>query len=313
MTQRPTYRLTSTLPSLMLAALWMTGCGTTAMRTATDQMLASDAVDQAVSKIDFAPLSGQKVFFETKYLEPVAGVNGIGFVNANYVASALRQQMLAAGVFLTPSADVSDIVVEARIGILGADRHDLTYGMPASNASSIATATAGAAIPILIPEVSLARKVDQTAAAKVACYAYTRESRERVWQSGTSLAKSNSKDTWVFGAGPFQKSSVQNGIRFAGSSLGPFDKVERRVAEGGYDETIVFRREPVKKPTKDDEIQQASGEKTAPSNDLKKASSPPKLETPPASPPAPPPPPPAAFATPTAPIVFPPSDWKPRS
>lgn len=253
-----------------VALVLLAGCGTTAARQATDQMLASDAVDHAVSYIDFSPLAGQKVFFDTKYMDQPPGINnGIGVVNQAYIASALRQHMLAAGVMLADKAENADIIVEARIGILGADRHDLTYGLPASGANNVAStaATAATSLPIVIPEVSLARKVDQTAAAKIACYAYARDTRERIWQSGTSLAKSSSKDTWILGAGPFQKSSVQNGVRFAGGSLSPFGKsLEKEAVNAEFEESMVFKKGHKVEPKPAGEIQQASAEAKAPAD-----------------------------------------------
>lgn len=252
----------------LVALTLLEGCGTTAARQATDQMLASDAVDHAVSHIDFSALAGQKVFFDTKYMDQPPGINvGIGVVNTGYIASAMRQHMLAAGVLLADKAENADIIVEARVGILGADRHDLTYGLPASNASNVAStaATAATSLPIVIPEVSFARKVDQTAAAKIACYAYARDTRERIWQSGTSLAKSSSKDTWILGAGPFQKSSVQNGVRFAGESISPFGKsLEKEAINSDFEDAMVFKKGHKVEPKPAGEIQQASAEVKAP-------------------------------------------------
>ena len=266
----------------LVALALLEGCGTTAARQATDQMLASDAVDHSVSHIDFSPLAGQKVFFDTKYMEQAPGINvGIGVVNTGYIASALRQHMLAAGVLLADKADNADIIVEARVGILGADRHDLTYGLPASNAGSVAStaATAATSLPIVIPEVSLARKVDQTAAAKIACYAYARDTRERIWQSGTSLARSTSKDTWILGAGPFQKSSVQNGVRFAGDSLSLFRRtVEKEAVASAFEDSMIFKKGHKVETKSTSEIQQASAEVKTPGKTDSKEAKPPAAE-----------------------------------
>ena len=53
----------------------MTGCTHTSTsntaRTAKEQMLLSNAVDQSLDKVDFTPLYGQKVFVDDKYLECV--------------------------------------------------------------------------------------------------------------------------------------------------------------------------------------------------------------------------------------------------
>lgn len=193
------------------------GCGSTKSSTATEQLLTSDAVDMAVAQIDFRPLSGQLVYFETKYLQ---NFKGIGFTNAEYITSSLRQQMIGAGCLLQDSAESAEFIVEARIGALGSDSHDIVYGLPASNAlSTAATIVSGAPAIPTIPEISFARKADQSAAAKLGVFAYHRESKQRVWQSGLSVAKSTAKDLWFLGAGPFQSGTVYDGVQFAGSEL----------------------------------------------------------------------------------------------
>lgn len=200
-----------------LAAL-LSGCGTTKSRTATEQLLTSNAVDQAVSHIDFRPLAGRTVYFDTTYILPVKGV---GFVNAEYIISSLRQQMMAAGCKLQESKEKAEYVVEARVGALGADAHEITYGLPASNALSTAAQTLSPAAPPIpaIPELSVARRDDQRAAAKLAVFAYHRETRQALWQSGISTASSNAKDVWVLGAGPFRRGEIYDGTEFAGTKL----------------------------------------------------------------------------------------------
>lgn len=202
----------------MLALLTLTsGCGSTTSRTATEQLLSSDAVDMAVSQIDFRPLAGQQVYFDTNYLR---NFKGIGFVNAEYIISSLRQQIVTAGCLLQDERDEADYIIEGRIGALGTDVHDIVYGLPASNTLSTAAAAINGAPPIpTIPEISFARKNDQKAAAKLAVFAYERESKQRVWQSGMAVARSSARDTWFLGAGPFQSGTVYDGVQFAGSHL----------------------------------------------------------------------------------------------
>ena len=203
--------------SLGLLLVLLFGCGSTTRRTATEQLLTSDAVDMAVSQIDFRPLAGQDVYLDTQYLK---NIKGIGFTSAEYIISSLRQQMVGAGCLLRDEKDSAKYIVEARIGALGTDDHDIVYGLPASNAlSTAAAAVSGMPTIPTIPEISFARKNDQSAAAKIAVFAYHNESRERVWQSGIAVSKSTAKDTWILGAGPFQSGSVYDGIQFAGSEL----------------------------------------------------------------------------------------------
>ena len=62
----------------------------------------------------------------------------------------------------------------------------------------------------------MARKSNEVAAAKIAVFAYHKETRRPVWQSGVAQAHSSSKDTWLFGAGPFKSGSIHDGTEFAG-------------------------------------------------------------------------------------------------
>jgi hypothetical protein len=201
-----------------LAAILFTGCGTTKSRTATEQLLTSNAVDQAVANIDFRPLAGRSVYFDTTYIQPVKEA---GFVNAPYIISSLRQQMMAAGCRLEEKLEDAEFVVEARVGAVGADAHEVTYGVPANSAlSSAAQVVAPAAPPLpAIPELSLAKRDNQRAAAKLAVFAYHRESRQALWQSGVSQASSTAKDVWLLGAGPFQRGTIYDGTKFAGARL----------------------------------------------------------------------------------------------
>lgn len=201
----------------LFAALSLLGCGTTKSQMATEQMLVSGAVDDAIASIDFRDLRGTQVFFDTQYMKDVKGV---GFANADYVVSGLRQQIIAAGCLLLDKKEDADIIIEARIGAVGTDGHDIIYGIPANNSlSNAASLVPNTPLLPAIPEISLARKNSQKGAAKVAVFAYHRESRLPVWQSGISLARSSSQDVWVFGAGPFQRGTIHDRTQFAGEQL----------------------------------------------------------------------------------------------
>src|SRR5262245_17261643 len=86
--------------SLGLAAA-CAGCGTMRDNTATQQLLLSDAVDRAVSHIDFSPLNGERVYLDTQYLaeekQSSSSQKSGSLVNSDYIISSLRQQMMAAG------------------------------------------------------------------------------------------------------------------------------------------------------------------------------------------------------------------------
>jgi len=235
-------------PVLALGTLFLLcGCGTTHSRKATEQLLSSDAVDRAISQIDFRDLSGKKVYLDTKYLR---SVKGVGFVNADYITSSLRQQMMAAELLLQDKLQEADYVVEARVGALGSNRHEVTYGMPQNVSLTNALNTASSMMPTMpsipaLPEISFAKKNDERASAKIIVFAYHRESKRAVWQSGVSQATSTAKDVWIFGAGPFQSGTIYDGPQFAGNKIGlPFLKKsdeKNQISLVSYEDEVHFK------------------------------------------------------------------------
>ena len=203
---------------VFLLSLGVLGCGSMPQRDATEQLLTSNAVDRSISHLDFRALSGKTVYFDTTYLKDVKGV---GFVNAEYITSSLRQQMVAARCLLRDKKEEAEYVVEARIGALGMDRHEVTYGMPANNFLNAASNLVPNSPPLpSLPELSLAKRNEQLAAAKIGAFAYHRETGEPVWQSGIAPIRSIAKDTYLLGAGPFQRGNIyEGGTQFAGTKL----------------------------------------------------------------------------------------------
>ncbi len=186
------------------------GCGTTrvtnSQRTATEQLLVSNAIDQSVSQFDFRVLANKPVFFDAHYL----GAS----VDQGYVASSLRQHLLACGCLLTEDRSQATYVVEARSGAIGTDLHELLFGVPQMNLPSVLPGQ-----PSLIPEIPLAKKTDQKGVAKIAVFAYNRRTGRPVWQSGVVQSDSTLKDTWVLGAGPFRRGTLGEATEFAGQEL----------------------------------------------------------------------------------------------
>jgi len=267
--------------SLALAGLCTLafGCGTTTQRLATEQLLISDAVDQAISQIDFDSLRYKKVFLDTTYLQPIKGV---GFVNAEYIISSLRQQLTASRCLIQEDRETADIIVEPRVGALGTNGHEVTYGIPQNSAISTAAAAFSSSPIPSVPEISFGRSDAQSGIAKIIVFAFDKETKQPVWQSGIARAESNSNNTWVLGAGPFQKGSVHDNVRFAGTKIkkppmaAPFhhanDETQPEFIDLNIDEPHVFAR-PEKNPkakestvvekTEDSEVQPASYEEEA--------------------------------------------------
>ena len=199
------------LAVLLLCGTWA-GCGTTkwtdTRRTATEQLLISDAMDRAVSRLDFRALAGKKVCLDDAPLK--------GVTDAAYLSSSLRQHLLASGCILRDKAPEADYLVEARAGAVGTDHHEVLFGVPAVNIPAVIPISG---MPSSIPEIPLAKKTEQRAVAKIALFAYDRETGRPVWQSGVVSGESKAKDLWVLGAGPFQRGTIYDGINFAGDRL----------------------------------------------------------------------------------------------
>lgn len=190
------------------------GCGTTRWsdtnRTATEQLLISNAIDRAVQRIDMRPLAGMDVFLDVAFLDNV--------VDKQYAISTLRQHLLASGCSLRHDREDASYVVEARCGAMGTDRYDLLYGVPATNIN-LTGVVPFTGIPTAVPEIPFAKRTDQRAVAKLALFAYHRETGAAVWQSGTASQVSRAKDIWVLGAGPFRRGAIYPGTTFAGEIL----------------------------------------------------------------------------------------------
>lgn len=246
----------------MSTLVLLAGCGKTVRNSATEQLILSDSVDRAIRGIDFSPLSGQTCYLDTTYVKSTKSAT---FVNADYVLSSVRNQLAAAGGILVESKKDADIVVEPRLGVLGANENEVTYGIPSSNIISQAAAIVPTAPPVpAIPEISLARKNYQMAATKLAVFAYDAESGRPVWQSGIATARSNARDIWLFGVGPFQRGTIYDKTRFAGAKIsvplvGAKDDDARRQSIS-LDEEFVFTEPKVPEPEPENAVIHASAE-----------------------------------------------------
>jgi hypothetical protein len=198
-------RLREVLPLFTAAAMLLSlpGCGINKSRLATEQLVVSEAVDRAVATIDFSPLSGKRVYFDTQYLEGVnMGPNG----NVKYVVSSLRQQMMAYDLRLQEKPDTAEFIIEGRVGVLANDGYEVTYGIPGNAAAASATILLPTPVPVPapgMPELSVGRRNHQAGTAKVGLFAYDRVTREPVWQAGVKRGASDVRDTWFLGLGPY--------------------------------------------------------------------------------------------------------------
>jgi hypothetical protein len=247
MNQRLT-RLRLPIITAAVLALLAAGCGINKSRLATEQLVVSDAVDRAVATIDFSPLSGKKVYFDTQYLEGVnLGTNG----NIKYVISSLRQQMLAYDCRLQEKAETADYILEGRAGVLSNDGYEVTYGIPGS--AAVASASVLLSSPLAVPampELSLGRRNHQAGTAKVGLFAYDRVTREPVWQAGIRKGASEARDAWILGLGPYQSGpkAVSRKNTFRSKLAGRQDPDVTVDPVSAYNSAIVFERAVVPRP-----------------------------------------------------------------
>ena len=188
----------------------LAGCGTVkttnTARTGTEQLLLTDAWDAALSRIDFRPLTGVPCFLDTA---------NVTAVDQGWVVSSLKQAMLQQGVLLRSKAEQAQWVVEARVGAYGTDQYDLLFGIPQTTIPMTVTGLPAGTIP----EMSLAKRIDQHGVVKMALFAYDRASGQLVWTSGTSQSKSNAKDVYLGGVGPIQSGTIRKNTEFGGMKL----------------------------------------------------------------------------------------------
>ncbi len=184
----------------LIAPAILSGCGSTkttgTVRSGTEQLLLTNAWDDALRKVDFRPLAGVPVFLDTQ---------NVTAVDQGWVVSSLRQAMLSQGMLLKEKREQAQWVVEARVGAYGTDDYNFLIGV---QQTTIPTVVAG--LPAgTIPEIPLAKKSEQWAVAKMALFAYDKTSGQMVWKSGTMLAVSTAKDVYVGGIGPIQSGTIR--------------------------------------------------------------------------------------------------------
>lgn len=220
-------RLTARRGSGLILALLLTGCGTTKMtdspRAASEMLLISQAVDYAVAKIDFTPLSGETVYLDTSAIDKDA-------VDKGYLISMVRQQLLAHGASLQDEKGKALYIVELRTGAIGTDHRSVMVGTPAVSLPSIVPG-----LPTSIPEIALLKKSDQRGVVKIGVFAYNRITGRAVWQSGSAEAMSRLKDTWIFGTGPITRGTIRQRTEIAGEPIPDLSQAPQLFRKGEKD------------------------------------------------------------------------------
>lgn len=182
----------------LVALTCATGCTSSrtsnTARTAREQLLLSNAIDQSLSKIDFAAFQGSRIFIEDKYLE---------CVDKGYLVGSVRHRAMVSGAHLVAKADDADIVIELRAGAVGTDTADSFVGTPEIVLPGMLT----------LPEVRLISRNNQSAMAKLGIVAYDAKTQQLLGSGGTSSSLSRDNNWYVLGVGPYQDGELKQEIQ----------------------------------------------------------------------------------------------------
>jgi hypothetical protein len=181
--------------SCFLAVLFglLAGCTSTKQsntaRTATEQLLISNAVDQSLNKVDFTPLAGSSVFVEEKYLD---------CTDKGYVIGSIRHKLLQAHATIAAKAEEADAIMEIRSGGVGTDVASSFLGVPGFTMPGMLT----------IPDIKIVNRDSQKAVAKIGIVVYDVKSKVELGEGGVSMAKADENNTYVMGFGPHQSGTL---------------------------------------------------------------------------------------------------------
>lgn len=180
-------------------AMVFAGCATmkttNTARTAKEQLLVSNSIDQALNKVDFSAFSGAKVFIDEKYLD---------CVDKNYVIGSVRHRALRSGARVVEKSEEAEVIMEVRSGGVGTNTSDMFVGIPEISLPI--------PLPVSVPEIRLMSKQEQSGIAKIGIMAYDAKTRQMLGDGGITLAQSNDKNWYVFGVGPYQNGSIQQEV-----------------------------------------------------------------------------------------------------
>jgi len=143
-----------------LLVSFMAGCGTrtftNTQRTAIEQLLLSGAVDNAVEKFYIPQVAGEKTYLDFTNLTSY---------DVEYVKSAVRARFAQIGANLVESAEQADYIAQITSGALGTEYKSSILGIPSIPVPGS---------PTPLPELALARGVEQTAILKLLVFVHSK-------------------------------------------------------------------------------------------------------------------------------------------
>lgn len=188
---------------LLCWPVWLIGCAQTRVtdpaRTASEQFLLSTAAAEAVSQLSFDVLRGRTVYVDTTYFAASEQA---------FVLGELRARLLLSGVQIARKPEEAQIVMEVRSSGVGIDRNDYLLGVPSLQTGGGSASGASTIVPLLTPELAIAKNQEQRGVAGVAYVAYWAMTGEVVAASGPYIGRSLRDDWWFFGFGPRSRGNI---------------------------------------------------------------------------------------------------------
>jgi hypothetical protein len=175
------------LSGLVLATA--AGCATDRQtdppQTATEQLLVTNAVDQAVERLKLVFPPDSKLFLDQQFYDADNGVR------PKYAVAAVREQLLRLGAHLVDDRKSADVVVELRAGAESIDYHTFLIGIPSFPVPIPLTGV------LQFPELAFFKIDRQTGVAKLALTAYTPKDGALLSASGLQYGQAYRKKVVV--------------------------------------------------------------------------------------------------------------------
>lgn len=192
----------------LLVAACASAHETRPVRTATEQLLVSDAAEQAARQFSLSIPADCRV-----HVEPM-GFRGEA---AEAAVSALREAILARGARLSPDRESADVIVEVRLGALSLDQTNRVVGVPSLTVPISTTLNTAR-----IPELSLYSRADRTGVAEFSAFAYEAATGRPVALAGrfTGVSRITSHKLFmIFSWGQQEARPVREGSRLRAPSF----------------------------------------------------------------------------------------------
>ena len=126
-------------------------------RTATEQLLISEAADRAAAKLNLNLPPNSEVFVDSSNIEGL---------DSKYAIATMRARMLQLGANLVADRGAADVVVEIRSGALSVDENKFLLGSPEFSVPVPASDS------ITFPEIALFKRAERRGVAKFAGVGY---------------------------------------------------------------------------------------------------------------------------------------------